>query len=85
MSTLDQLTNKCKNIIKNNSVETSIEMISRLKYPTSNELIGINGAIKIYKVYSKYSIDYSSKKYDNNGRSYNNKINKNFRKANSLK
>ena len=84
MSTYDELTKICKNIIRKNNPDTAIMLISTLRFPVSNELIGSKGAVKIFKIYSDCSVGYNSKKYDNNFRSYNTKINKNFRKVNKL-
>ena len=84
MSTYGELTKICKNIIRKNNPETAVMLISTLTFPVSNELIGIKGAVRIFKIYADCSVEYTSKKYDNNFRSYNNKINKNFRKVNKL-
>jgi hypothetical protein len=84
MCNYDNLTKNCKNIIKNNNTDIAINMIAKLRFPVTNELIGKNGAIKIFKAYSECAVGYDSKKYSNNFRSYNNKIKKKFTEANSM-
>ena len=72
------LETKIKNIIKNNDPEKSIKLISEFKLPESNKLIGKDGATKIYRNYAENSVEYDSKKYQNNINSYKQKVDKNI-------
>ena len=72
------LETKIKNIIKNNDPEKSIKLISEIKLPEGNKLIGKNGALRIYRNYAENSVEYDSKKYQTNINSYKEKVNKNI-------
>ena len=76
----DKLSNKCINIIKNNPPKEAINLISNLK-TEDNNIIGKETAKKIYKLYSNYSVKYSSTKYSENITKYTNKVNNNIKKA----
>ena len=79
----DILTDKCINIIKNNTPETAIKKISSLKKIYKKDKIGDDLALKIYNVYADKKIDYDVKKYANNESDYQKKINNNIKKASS--
>jgi len=65
----------------NNSAKDSINIISKLKTPGTNTLIGKEYALKIYKIYSNSSVEYDVNKYKNNINNYTTKINNNINKA----
>jgi len=75
------LEEQCKNIIKNNTPEKSLEKISNLKIYSKNNIIGKDDAIKIYKCLSDSSIEWDNSKYSNNIRLYKKKINSNINRA----
>ena len=75
------LEKQCKNIIKNNTPEKSLEKISNLKIYCKDNLIGKDDAIKIYKCLSDNSIEWDNSKYSNNISSYKKKINSNINRA----
>ena len=72
--------NKCKDIIKNNTPEKSLEKISNLKIQNNNK-IGIDNAIKVYKCFSDNSVEWDDAKYSNNITSYKKKVNNNISKV----
>jgi len=66
------ISKNCLNIIKNNSPEKSINIISKMKFGNNN--IGNESALKIYKSLSSSLVDYDSKLYCNNVSQYKNKV-----------
>ena len=76
---LNNLSNKCIEIIKNNDPEKSIDLISKIEYSKNNK-IGINDALKIYKTYGGESVNYDSNKKIS---TYTKNVNKNKSKAES--
>lgn len=74
----DDLTKKCKTIIRNNNPKDSIEKISKIKNNGSNNIIGTKTALMIYSVYKDDSVKYEPKKYDNNINLYKSKVDKNY-------
>ena len=75
------LSNKCKSVITSNNPNQSINLISKMKSPGSGEKIGREKSLKIYNAYSDSSVNYDSKKYQNDISSYKNKVNSNIKKA----
>ena len=75
------ITNKCKNIIKNNSPENSINIIANMINPVDKNKFGKENALKIYNVLCDSSIDYDINKYKNNINKYKDNINNNINKA----
>ena len=74
----DDLTKKCKTIIRTNNPKDSIEKISKIKNNGSNNIIGSKKALMIYSVYKDDSVKYEPKKYDNNINLYKSKVSKNY-------
>ncbi len=74
------LSNECKKIIKNNTPEKSLEKISNIRVQ-NNDKLGINNAIKVYKYFSDYSVEWENSKYSNNITSYKKKVDKNINKV----
>jgi predicted transcriptional regulator len=77
----DLLTNKCKNIVENNTPVESINKLSTIYFPGTKKRIGKENAFKIYKLCSKYSVKYTIEEYGNNIREYNKKIMNNLKEA----
>ena len=75
------LEKQCKNIIKNNTPEKSLEKISNLKIYSKDNIIGKDDAIKIYKCLSDNSIEWDNSKYSNNIKLYKKKINSNINRV----
>jgi len=73
------ISKNCLNIIKNNSPEKSINIISKMKVGNNN--IGNEDALKIYKSFSNSIVDYDSKLYCNNISQYKNKVRVKLEKA----
>lgn len=78
----DTLTQKCKNIIKNNDPEKCIDKISNMRSPGDGKKLGTDIALKIYNAYSSESVSYDSNKYKNNINDYKKDVNANINKAN---
>jgi hypothetical protein len=76
----ENLSNICKEIIKNKEPDDAIKLISNIK-TEDNCIIGKDAAKKIYKLYSKESVKYTSNKYSENITEYKKKVNKNIKKA----
>ena len=74
----DDLTKKCKTIIRTNNPKDSIEKISKIKNNGSNNIIGSKKALMIYSVYKDDSVKWEPKKYDNNIGLYKSKVSKNY-------
>lgn len=73
------LKEKFMKIIKSNSTNKAIDIISNIKNPINNEKLGINKAEQIYKLYvNEYMIEYDMYKYANNIDKYQSKV-KNFK------
>jgi hypothetical protein len=70
---------ECKDIIKKNSPEKSIDIISKMKTP-DGEKIGKDNALKIYKIFSLESVEYKDE-YKFNYRKYMKNVDKNIDKA----
>ena len=68
----NNISKNCLNIIKNNSPEKSINIISKMK--VGNENIGNEFALKIYKSFSNSVVEYDCKLYCNNISEYKNKV-----------
>ena len=68
-------------IEKNFFLKKALNIISKLKTPGTNTLIGKEYALKIYKIYSNSSVEYDVNKYKNNINNYTTKINNNINKA----
>ena len=77
----DGLSNKCKNTIKLNNPEVSIDIISNMKLPGSSSKIGKESALKIYNLYSDESVEYKPSEYRNNINKYKGKVKKNINTA----
>jgi len=77
----DNLTNRCKEIIRNKSPNMAIGLISNLKLENGN-CIGKNTAKEIYNIYINDSVKYEPNKYGNNISEYSNKIKKNINRIN---
>ena len=75
------LAKKCQTIIKNNTPEKSIDLISNIKNTVNNKKFGKEKALKIYILYSSQSIEYDEEKYRYNGTQYSKDINSNIKKA----
>lgn len=75
------LAHECQNIIKNNSPEKSIDLISNIKHSVSGEKFGKEKALKIYYLYSDQSVEYDVEKYRFNISKFTNKVNSNIKKA----
>jgi hypothetical protein len=75
----DDLTKKCKTIIRNNDPKDSIEKISKIE--NNKKEIGTKKALMIYSVYKDESVKYEPKKYDNNINLYKSKVAKNYTNA----
>lgn len=76
----ENLSNVCKDIIRNKKPEDAINIIANIK-TEDNSIIGKDTAKRIYKLYSKESVKYNSNKYSENITEYKNKVNKNVKKA----
>ena len=72
------------NIMKKNSPEDSVKIISKLKNPYTDEIIGHKKAIRIYVVNVKNIVEYDSEKYANNISKYNSLINEKINKICNL-
>ena len=79
--TYEDLSDKCKIIIRNYSPQESIKMISKLQCPTNGEKFGSDTAKKIYTAYSDDSVKYDSNKYRNNINSYTDTVKNNVSKS----
>ena len=77
-----ELQNKVKQIINKNNPKKSIVLISKLRIPGLDKLVGIDKALRLYKLYSDESVNYDIKRYKNNINEYETKINNNIEKAN---
>ena len=77
----NNITKKCKEIIKNNSPQKSIDIISNIINPVDKNKFGPENALKIYKVLSDDSEEYDINKYKNNINKYKNNVNNNINKA----
>jgi len=74
-----ELKDKFVKIIKRNSVNDAINIISKIKNPINNEKLGINKAEKIYNLYvNEYIVEYDMYKHANNIDDYHKKV-KNFK------
>ena len=74
-----ELKDKFVKIIKRNSADDAINIISKIKNPINNEKLGINKAEKIYKLYvNEYIVEYDMYKHANNISDYQKKV-KNFK------
>jgi hypothetical protein len=78
--TINDLTNNSINIIKNNTPEKSINMISNMTLNDNKNKIGKTQALKIYKAYADESVIYDNK-YKNDINRYKNNVEKNVNKA----
>ena len=79
-NTYNNLSIKCRDIIRNNQPENSINIISNM-INENGKKIGRDNALKIYNVYSNESINYDEKKYRNNIGTYIKKIDSNISSA----
>ena len=68
------------NIMKKNSTEDSIEIISKLNNPYTKEKIGKKKAIRLYIINVENTVEYDSEKYGNNMSKYNSMINNKLNK-----
>ena len=75
------LAKKCIKIIENNEPDVAIEKISKIKRPDNNKKLGYDNALAIYKLYHEKSVEYDAEKYKFNISSYQNKLEKNIKKA----
>ena len=74
-----ELKDKFVKIIKSNSANDAINIISKIKNPINNEKLGINKAEKIYNLYvNEYIVEYDMYKHANNIDDYQKKV-KNFK------
>ena len=74
----DEFLNKCVKIIKSSSSsDDSKKKISKLKHPSTNKKIGIDGEEKLYyHCVTKYCVTYDIDKYFNNETEYIHKVDK---------
>lgn len=75
------LEQKIKQIINKNNPKKSIILISKLKIPVLNKIVGIDKALRLYALYSNESVDYDLKKYKNDINTYETKVNNNITQA----
>lgn len=68
------------NIMKKNSTEDSIEIISKITNPYTKEKIGKKKAIRLYIINVENTVEYDSEKYGNNMSKYNSMINNKLNK-----
>jgi hypothetical protein len=76
----DDLSNRCKEIIRNKSPEDAINLIAKLKIE-NGLYVGLNTAKKIYKIYGDESVKYNSNDYGENISTYSKKVKNNINKA----
>lgn len=74
------LAKECETIIKNNSPEKSMQIISNIILP-SNKKIGKKIALEIFTLYADKSVKYDPKTYQNNINAFKNKVKKNIKIA----
>jgi hypothetical protein len=79
---LIDLQKKVKQIINKNNPKKSIILISKLHIPGLNTLVGIDKALRLYKLHCDESVEYDSKKHKNNINAYETKVNSNITEAN---
>lgn len=72
------------NIMKKNSPENSVEIISKLNNPITGEKIGKKKAIRIYVVNVEDTIDYDEDLYGNNMSKYNALIGKKLNRIHKI-
>jgi hypothetical protein len=63
---LEKLINQSKKIIKNNNIKQSMNLISNLKNPVTNDKLGTKKAFKIYSQIIRDTMKYNPSKHDNN-------------------
>jgi len=73
--------NKCYSILENSSPQQAIALLAEVRHFRTNEKLGFDNALKIYKLYSEKTVKYDSKKYKNNITGYRNKIHRNINEA----
>jgi len=78
---LIDLQKKVKQIINKNNPKKSIILISKLQIPGLDKLVGMDKALRLYKLHCDESIEYDSKKYKNNINAYETKVNSNIKDA----
>jgi hypothetical protein len=77
----DNLTNRCKEIIRNKNPKMAVNLISNLKLENGTR-VGRDTAKKIYNIYINDSVTYEPNKYGNNISEYSNKLKKNSNEVN---
>lgn len=80
----NKISKKCIKIIENNSPEEAVKLMSNIKFIDEKKL-GEDKAKKIYILYAKKSVQYDSKKYENNINDYTKAVNENKNKVKNLK
>lgn len=75
------LARECQNIIKNNSPEESIELISNIQSSVNGKKLGYEKALQIYYLYSDQSVKYDQNKYRYNIDKFTKKVSINEKKA----
>lgn len=75
------LSKECQNIIKNNTPEDSIELISNIQSSINGKKLGKEKALKIYYLYADSSVEYEEKKYRFNISKYEKKVDNNIKRA----
>ena len=63
---IEKLLKQSKEIIKKNTIKNSMNLISNLNNPVTNEKIGSEKAFKIYCEHIREIMKYNPKKHDNN-------------------
>lgn len=80
-NSLEKLFKQSKEIIKKNTIKNSMNLISNLNNPVTNDKIGTKKAFKIYCQHIREIIKYDPKKHENNVDSYINSINVKIKEA----
>ena len=81
---ISNIENRIINIMKKNSPENSIKLISKIKNPYTNKELGKNKAIRLYISNVEVTVPYDPDKYGNNISEYNRLINNKIRKLGNI-
>ena len=81
---INNFKNRIINIMKKNSPENSIKLISKIKNPYNDKELGKNKAIRIYISNVSEVVKYDPDKYGNNISEYNRLINDKIRKLGNI-
>lgn len=77
----NNFSNKCYSILENNSPQQAISLLAEIRHFKTNEKLGYDNALKVYKIYAEKTVKYDSKKYKNNITGYKNRVNRNINSA----